>query len=154
AQQVAEVYPQAVNSTTTEVVPDIYQQAEIRDGWIMLDNDLTEGERVKIISDQASEIYEVLASEKHRFQVKELKAGEGKIFVYGREVHDFHTVDYEAISMLNVSATQEQQRIIEAQNQRIEALEAENQLLNSQIQKLQSLEDRLKLLEASMETVR
>ncbi|MCB0852026.1 MAG: tail fiber domain-containing protein, partial [Bacteroidetes bacterium] len=144
AQQLAEVYPQAVNSTTTEVVPDIYQQAEIRDGWIMLDNDLTEGERVKIISDQASEIYEVLTSEKHRFQVKELKAGEGRIFVYGREVHDFHTVDYEAISMLNVSATQEQQR-------RIETLEGENQQLNIMVQKLQA---RLDLLEARSSTVR
>ncbi len=29
------------------------------------------------------------------------------VFVYGREVNDFHTVDYEALSMLNVSATQE-----------------------------------------------
>jgi hypothetical protein len=37
------------------------------------------------------------------------------IFVYGREVNDFRTVDYEAISMLNVSATQELHRRVERQ---------------------------------------
>ncbi|MCB0315960.1 MAG: tail fiber domain-containing protein, partial [Calditrichaeota bacterium] len=35
AQQVAQVYPQAVTTNLTEVVPDIYQRAEVKDGWIM-----------------------------------------------------------------------------------------------------------------------
>jgi C4-dicarboxylate-specific signal transduction histidine kinase len=34
--------------------------------------------------------------------------------VYGREVNDFLSVDYEAIAMLNVSATQELNRRLEA----------------------------------------
>ncbi|MEL6142585.1 MAG: hypothetical protein AAFU67_13310, partial [Bacteroidota bacterium] len=42
---------------------------------------------------------------------------------YGREVDDFHTVDYEAIAMLNVSATQEQEREIQSQKAQIEALQ-------------------------------
>ena len=46
----------------------------------------------------------------------------GKVFVYGREVDDFRTVDYQAISMLNVSATQ-------ALLKRIETLEKENAAL-------------------------
>ncbi|MEM9984901.1 MAG: hypothetical protein AAF804_07375, partial [Bacteroidota bacterium] len=55
-----------------------------------------------------------------------------------------HTVDYEALSMLNVSATQAQQRIIEAQQAEIEALKAErNQTRNL----LQGLEARLQALE-------
>ena len=37
-----------------------------------------------------------------------------KVFVFGREVNDFRTVDYEAIAMLNVSATQELARKLEA----------------------------------------
>ncbi len=35
------------------------------------------------------------------------------VFVFGREVNDFRTVDYEAIAMLNVSATQELARRLE-----------------------------------------
>ena len=38
------------------------------------------------------------------------------IFVYGQEVKGFHTVDYEAISMLNVSATQQLAKENEALN--------------------------------------
>ena len=50
------------------------------------------------------------------------------MFVYGKEVVDFHVVDYTAVSMLNVSATQElyklilkQQKIIENQKTEIKA---------------------------------
>jgi len=150
AQQVAEVYPQAVNTDLTEVVPDIYQRAEMQDGWIMLATDLKVGERVKLITEKASEVYEVSAVEANRFQVSGLASRlsqqsdlASQVFVYGREVKDFHTVDYEALSMLNVSATQEQQR-------RIEALEAENAALKTQVQQLQSLEARLQALEASV----
>lgn len=35
-----------------------------------------------------------------------------EVFVYGREVADLRSVDYDAISMLNVSATQELHRKI------------------------------------------
>ncbi|MEM6262037.1 MAG: tail fiber domain-containing protein [Bacteroidota bacterium] len=156
AQQVAEVYPQAVTNTLTEVIPDIYQRAELQEGWIMLATDLQVGERVKLITEQRSEVHEVLAVEADRFQVSLLKTGDrellseaksrkaGKtVFVYGREVTDFHTVDYEAISMLNVSATKEQQH-------RIEALEAENTQLKAEVEALKALETRLQALETAV----
>ena len=147
AQQVAEVFPQAVSNTTREVIPDIYQKATFKEGWIQLATNLKVGERVKIITESTNDIHEVTAVEANRFQVADLFAipiSEGivgpqdsspklttdnspltTVFIYGREVNDFHTVDYEAISMLNVSATQQQQHLIEAQQQRIEVLEAE-----------------------------
>ncbi|MEM6262038.1 MAG: tail fiber domain-containing protein [Bacteroidota bacterium] len=171
AQQVAEVYPQAVTNSLTEVIPDIYQRAEVQEGWIMLATDLKVGERVKLITEQRSEVHEVLAVEADRFQVSSLKTANrellseaksrkaGKtVFVYGREVTDFHTVDYEAISMLNVSATQEQQKIIEQQQILIEQLLLEKASqqkqitkLNTQLQKQQaSFEARLQALEASV----
>ena len=145
AQQVAEVYPQAVTNDLTEVIPDIYQRAEVKKGWIMLATDPKPGERVKLIGEQRSEVYEVLESEASRFKVafpSTINRSPSTIFVYGREVEDFHTVDYEAISILNVSATQEQQRIIETQQKRIEALEAENARIEG------TFEARLKALEA------
>lgn len=159
AQQVAAVYPQAVTTDLTEVVPDIYQRAEMQEGWILLPTDLQSGERVKIITEESSEVYEVSAVEAHRFQVTQLRTSNSErqtVFVYGREVKDFHTVDYEALSMLNVSATQEQQHIIEAQQAEIEALKAEIEALNSQLTQIQtqnlelnsSFEMRLQALEA------
>ncbi|MCI4669485.1 MAG: hypothetical protein MRZ79_15230 [Bacteroidia bacterium] len=138
AQQVAEVYSQAVTKTLTEVVQNIYQRVEVQEGWIMLVIDLQVGERVKLITETASKVYEVSAVEKDHFQVMGLNTNSANVFVYGREVDDFHTVDYEAISMLNVSATQEQQH-------RIEALEAENNLLKT---KNAAFEARLQALES------
>ncbi|MEM6261626.1 MAG: hypothetical protein AAGI38_03890 [Bacteroidota bacterium] len=157
AQQVASVYPQAVTADLTEVIPDIYQRAAVQDGWVMLATDLKVGERVKLITEQHAEVYEVMAVEANRFQVSTLKTGNrellseaksrkaGKtVFVYGREVNDFHTVDYEAISILNVSATQEQQRIIEQQQKMIERLQQENKNMKSTFEaRLQALEAKL-----------
>jgi len=121
AQQVKDVYSQAV-STSTDVVPDIFKSAEISNGWIILSTDLTPGDRVKIITGEKMKIYEVLEVNDSGFRVD--LPGDGFVFVYGREVEDFHNVDYEAISMLNVSATQELSR-------KVEKLEAENATLKA-----------------------
>ena len=112
AQQVEKVFPQAVNRQTGEV-PDIYQLATINDGWIALATDLKKGERVKLIADETQGVYEVLEVRGGGFRT-DFKSATEKVFVYGREVKDFRNVDYDAIAMLNVSATQEMQREIEA----------------------------------------
>ncbi len=159
AQEVAKVYPQAVHTSTTEVVPDIYQRAEVQDDWIMLATDLKVGERVKLITEEGAKVYGVSKVEADRFQVSGLlvspPASRSKavppLFVYGREVDDFHTVDYEALSMLNLSATQEQQRRIEALEAANKAMQWENTALKAQLQALQSMEHRLQALEAQLQ---
>ena len=105
AQQVEAVYPQSVSNDLVEVVPDIYEVASIKDEWILLNTDLQIGDRVKLISTEGAGIHEVLEIDNERFKVSN-QPQESEVFIYGREVEDFHTVDYEAISMLNVSATQ------------------------------------------------
>lgn len=162
AQQVAEVYPQAVSSNLIEVIPDIYQRAEVRDGWIMLSTDLKAGERVQLISENSKQVYEVIEAEPSRFKVSvpstELRTSlSSELFVYGREVDDFHTVDYEAISMLTVSATQAQQQIIEEQQKMIEQLLLEQSAQQKEIDSLtsenlklkQSFDARLQALEST-----
>jgi hypothetical protein len=60
------------------------------------------------------------------------RAGEKlTVFVYGKEVNDFHTVDYEALSALNISATQELVK-------QINDLRAENQSLKSRVDKVET----------------
>ncbi|NQX96299.1 MAG: tail fiber domain-containing protein [Flavobacteriales bacterium] len=113
AQQVKKIYPQAVSNNLTRTIPNIYQISAINDGWINLTTDLVVGDKVKLILSDKEELVVVTEISTAGFKVKsEQPLINGKVFVYGKEVHDFHTVDYEAISMLNVSATQELLKII------------------------------------------
>ena len=66
---------------------------------------------------------------------------EGKVFVFGQEVDDFRTVDYEAISMLNVSATQAlYKKVIELENANDQLKEMNSSLktLKAQVEEMQS----------------
>ena len=131
AQELEIVFPQAV-SRQANVIPDIYEKATIReDGWIELATDLKKGERVRLIVPEGGKILEVLEVEKMRFRTEFTPAeGEESLFVYGREVKDFRIVDYDAIAMLNVSATQEIKKEKDAE---IAALKAENAALRKQL---------------------
>jgi hypothetical protein len=109
AQQVEKIYPQAV-SKITDVVPDIYKIAEINAGRITVANNLKAGEKVKLIFENRTELVEVNDADENGFSVN--LPDNGKVFVFGREVNDFRTVDYEALSTLNISATQELVKMI------------------------------------------
>ena len=112
AQQVEAVYPQAITKGAG-IVPDIYQPASMVDGWVVLATDLKKGERVKIFRKGGEGIHEVLEVGQGRFRA-DFKPEGSDVFVYGREVKDFRSVDYDALSMLNVSATQELARRVQA----------------------------------------
>jgi uncharacterized small protein (DUF1192 family) len=121
AQQVEKVFPQAV-SQTTDVVPDIYRTAPLKNGWIEMGTDLKVGDRVRLITEKGHRaVHEVLEVKPDKFRTDFVEDA-GQVFVYGREVKDFRVVDYEAIAMLNVSATQELNRRIAAQDSEIESL--------------------------------
>ena len=143
AQQVETVFPQAVNQHKG-VVPDIYTNAEVRDGWVQLATDLKPGERVRLITPDADSTEDVLEVRADSFRTT-LKPGAEKAFVYGREVPDFHDVDYDAIAMLNVSATQQIKR---EKDEEIQSLQAENTRLRQELAALQqSVEARLTAIE-------
>jgi len=127
---VEKVFPQAVNQMT-DVVPDIYKKAQIMDGWVALATDLKPGERVRLITEKGHRaVHEVLEVADGKFRT-DLVTDAGQVFVYGREVDDFRTVDYDAISMLNVSATQELARKLEVSDAKFTKLSAELTKLNS-----------------------
>lgn len=159
AQQVEKVYPQAV-SRSTGTVPDIYRLATAKDGLVTFNEagtvDLRVGESVRLVQDANDVISEVLTVNERGFTVKDALR-DGEIFVYGRQVADFRLVDYEAISMLNVSATQELARQIKAQAGELAAVKAERDALARDLAALQEATakqgDMLAALQAKFEAL-
>jgi hypothetical protein len=153
AQQVEKVFPQAVTKITG-VVPDIYQKASIEGEWVLLATDLKVGERVRLIEKGTQDVCEVLEAKADRFRTGFKSSGK-EVFVYGREVNDFRSVDYEAISMLNVSATQQ---IKKEKDEEVKNLRQANSELQAKLAALESkhaaetaaLEARLARLEQSL----
>ena len=143
AQQVEKIFPQAVGRQTS-VIPDIYRQASFNAGWIELATNLEKGERVKLISETGAEnIYEVLETAKDKFRVNFESEGK-KVFVFGREVDDFRILDYDSITVLNVSATQQLKK---ETDEKLAVMQIECDLLkiaNEKLtEKLKSLESKL-----------
>ncbi|AZA83578.1 hypothetical protein C1637_14995 [Chryseobacterium lactis] len=151
AQEVENVYPQAVSKSGVKTfIPNIYQLAKQNGAVFTFEKPIAiskEDQFVKIYDETGEITVEIQNSTSNSITVnltnKKLK---GKIFVYGTEVSDLRTVDYDALSMLNISATQELAK-------KIEVLENENEALkktNLEILHKQTIfEERLKLLETS-----
>ncbi|MDN3693238.1 tail fiber domain-containing protein [Chryseobacterium tructae] len=151
AQEVEAVYPQAVSRSSVKTfIPNIYQLAKQNDGVLIFEKPIViakEDKFLKIYDETGEVILEIQASTPNSITVnltnKNLK---GRLFVYGTEVSDLRTVDYDALSMLNISATQELAK-------KVEALEKENEALKNshiEMQHKQSIfEERLKQLESS-----
>ena len=149
-QQIAKVYPQAVTYKQNEVVPDIMKHA-IADGHgaIQLKNHgLSINDKVQILYQEddkdKQEIFVIKEVEEDCFKVDFSASGE--VFIYGREVDDFHVVDIDALSMLNISATQalaSKVKKTDVLQQEVDALKEENMLLND---RLNAIEEKLGLI--------
>ncbi len=149
AQQVEKVFPQAV-SQLEGPIPDIFATAAITNGWVQLATNLTVGEKVKLSTKQGEIQAVVTAVRADGFQV-DTDLESGNVFVYGRFVKDFRVVDYDAISMLNVSATQQLNRdldtVVAESNDEFSKLRSE---LDAKSQTIKQLESRLEKLEARL----
>ena len=154
AQQVQEVYPQAVTvNTYTKLIPNIYEKTSqfcISGGIITAslrtnvtgNKDIKVGSRCKLYASSAEEpgspkeingtIAAISDSDISIVSPDVDDAKYNELFVYGTEISDFMSVDYEAISMLNVSATQELARLVKEQQKRIQRLEDQNGQLKAE----------------------
>jgi hypothetical protein len=159
AQQVEEVYPQAV-AKTNGLVPDIFRMATAKDGVIVFNEsgaaDLKTGDTVRLVQGKHDFSTEITGITKAGFTVEE-SIEDGELFVYGRKVDDLRVVDYEEVSMLNVSATQEIYRRMQAQSKTIANLEADKAALEKQVSELrrtsEEQDERLAAIEAKFKTL-
>jgi hypothetical protein len=117
AQQVEKVYPQVV-SQHVDFIPNVYRTVSgvtrTAAGTLLhFDNPhgLSAGaKRLKLLTSgdhtmQQVAIVSIPSARDVVIDVPQLKGD--KVFVYGEEVSDFRTVDYEGLTTLNISATQE-----------------------------------------------
>jgi hypothetical protein len=142
AQQIREVFPNAV-SIQEDFLPNIYLVANYNSNVITLPSQPTKvvikvDDKIKCYDKDNKEIIveviEVIDTLTFRIKGLEDDYSDTKIFVYGTFVDDFHTLNKDYIFTLNVCATQELHRRIEAQS-----------LL------IKSQDDRIKDLETKME---
>jgi len=137
AQEVEKVYPQVI-SKKTDYIPNVYaipsKIEKTPHGYLLSFNDkhnLTKtAKKIQVMAGRATNQFDIISipSDK-QLEIKADNLETDKVFVYGEEVDDFRTVDYEGLTTLNISATQElsklikkQQTIIEIQQQQIEQL--------------------------------
>jgi Chaperone of endosialidase/Head domain of trimeric autotransporter adhesin len=116
AQQVENVYPEVIKLQTS-VIPDIYSLAEsvaydaaTKNLSVTLTKDynIKIGEKIELVHPEKGKILsEVVSVSGNSFTVKDWAYATDKIFVFGRQVNDFRSVDYEALSMLGISAIQQ-----------------------------------------------
>jgi hypothetical protein len=146
AQQVEKVYPTAVTSGGIKgfiFTPDIYTVSElvnIKEPGVYTirlakAHDLKDGDTVRLITSKNPELNVVAHVVNDKAFTVETKEPLGdKVFVYGKQCTDLKAIDYEAISMLNVSATQELAK-------KVEILEQENSDLQDQTKRLTAVEE-------------
>jgi hypothetical protein len=138
AQEVEKVYPQVV-SKHTDFIPNVYQVTskveKTATGYLLTfadkHNISNTAKKLRILLPEGTQIGEIteIPSDK-QVQIKSINLKSDKAFVYGEEVNDFRTVDYEGLSTLNISATQELtkmvkelQLIVEFQQKQLDQME-------------------------------
>jgi hypothetical protein len=100
------------------------------------------------------EVEEIIDELIFRIKVLTTTYTDNKIFVYGTEIYNFHTLDKTYIYTLNVCATQELHRRIESHNVIIQSqdehIKSQDERIKSQELKILSQDERIKELEAKM----
>jgi hypothetical protein len=139
AQQIREVLPYAT-SLIKNVIPDIYKLGDrVEDIVTLRESTFSFNEssgNVKFIQKKGGDVIVpvnfVSSNQLQILDTSKLDQTESEIFVYGREVDNFHTLNKDAIFTVNVAATQELDRQLQAAKVQIASLETRLALLESQ----------------------
>ena len=157
AQEVEAILPTAVTQRKG-IVPDVYQSSESvrfqeRERTLSVavkkPHGLSKGDWVRLIHDRKAETFEIVSIPGDtQFVVAGWETPVEKVFVYGRQVEDLRSVNYEQIFATGIAAIQEVNRKLDASNKQLQSEVATirgenarlNELLASVVQRLQTLE--------------
>ncbi len=157
AQEVEEVLPTAV-TRSTKPIPNVYERAtrvSFTNGLVTVtmakphELPVTGGRLRLYTATNAALNPDVTVVDAHTVRFASTEAHANGLFVYGKYVDDFRSVDYDALTTLNVSATQELAR-------KVAALEAQNAATQAELRVVKAaaeaatttFEARLRALEA------
>jgi hypothetical protein len=144
AQEVKEIIPNAV-TCGAGYIPNIFEVAGIIGKEIKLGSktttDLLKDEEsgyypLKLKSTNGKEIIVKITKiiDENTFEInQDIETDHNRIFVYGQEVTDFHSLDKDAIFTITTSAVKEIDKELQETNKRVKLLEEENQYLKQQI---------------------
>ena len=124
AQQIRDILPEATE-LTTKFIPDIFKLVKKNGNRINLnEEDLKKIEIRDILEIYTKDnSYEVKVITKDNDGIEiDRNIKDNDIFIYGRQVKDFHIIDKSYLYTLNICATQELARIIEGLKERINNL--------------------------------
>lgn len=133
AQQIKEVIPEAIKFKE-QIIPNIQLDATYVDDVITFDTNidtsmLSIGTNIQITANEIKEYYKIKEFGSNYIKLDQnIKQSQyientNKCYVYGTEINDFHSLDKSYIFTLNVCATQELYRKIEALTNRVLELE-------------------------------
>ena len=138
AQEVEKIIPNAVKKLQ-DYIPSIYDMAEglVYDAQLKTltvttkkPHDFEEKDEIKLISlEKEHKVKADQIVDNHTFVVNNWEKAVDKIFVFGKQVNDFRTVDYDRLFTLGISSIQELSR-------KIDALEQENTNYQQEIENL------------------
>jgi hypothetical protein len=139
AQQIRSVLPYSTD-LIKNVIPDIYQDGDRVDDVVTLRDSIfsfsESSGKVKFIQKKGADIIVpvnfISSNQLQILDTSNIDLTESEIFVYGREVEDFHALKKDAIFTVNVAATQELDRQLQAAKVQIVSLETRLALLESQ----------------------
>lgn len=144
AQQLQEIYPRAINSTKG-IIPNVFavaKETKVLDQSTIINttkpHDFASGDKVKLILEKTGE-KELIVTVIDATTFSVAEAINDKVFVYGKHVNDLLTVDYDAVSMLNVSATQELAKQIEQLKAENAKIKSENKTYENRLIKIEAM---------------
>ena len=150
AQEVAEIIPNAV-TYGPNYIPNIFEVAEIIGTEIRLGNRTTtdllkddnEYYQLKIKNtngeDKMVKITEIIDEKTFKID-EEIETEHNRVFVYGQEVPDFHSLDKDAIFTITTTAVQEIDKELQKQ---IEITKTQNEIISDLQNKVTSLQNQI-----------
>jgi hypothetical protein len=154
AQEIKDVFPDSLDNFYTKYIPNIYEIATLKDKTIVILKEKTtdifeadsngmdaSGNRIKIqVYDDNNKLVETTIKniiDDKTFIIND-PIDSNYLFVYGREVSDFHSINYQNITIISISAIKAIDKVVETQKNQIQDLEVENADLKSRITQIET----------------
>jgi hypothetical protein len=121
----------SVQDEGTGFIPNIYRIVTCENGWFASDVLLTVNDKIRYKKEGTYRVTTIVSSKDSIYQLSDSITGD--FFIYGTEVHDFHSIQKDMVFTLAVSAIQRLDEIVNQQQITIEQQQKTIELLLKKI---------------------